>query len=154
MRGYFGIGVMLPKCETNVGTLWRSAYNMGAAYVFTVQRRYSPQASDTTQSWRHLPLYHYSELVIPYSCQLVGVEITADARDLVDFIHPERAMYLLGPEDGSIPARLLQQCTAVVKIPSQRCLNVAVAGSIVMYDRMLKERQLEPYKQRTRVGAV
>jgi len=26
-RGYFGIGIYLPKTETNLGTLWRSAFN-------------------------------------------------------------------------------------------------------------------------------
>lgn len=30
-RGYFEIGVYHPKTPMNVGTLWRSAYQLGAA---------------------------------------------------------------------------------------------------------------------------
>lgn len=41
------------KKEVNLGTLMRSAFNFGAAYVFTVGRRYSEQASDTVRAVRH-----------------------------------------------------------------------------------------------------
>ena len=32
-RGYFGIGIMNPKTEMNVGSLWRSANILGATSV-------------------------------------------------------------------------------------------------------------------------
>jgi len=37
---------------------------------------------------------------------------------------------------GSISPPLLQRCTYVVKIPTRFCVNVAMAGAIVMYDRI------------------
>ena len=53
--GYFGVGVVKPKHEENVGTLWRSAWQMGADFIFTVSARFKYEASDTV-SYTHLTL--------------------------------------------------------------------------------------------------
>lgn len=143
MRGFFAVGIYATKNIVNVGTLWRSAANLGAAYVFTVGRRYPHQSSDTIKAWKHVPMFDYLTFDdfykhIPKDCILVGVEQDARATDLPGFTHPERAIYLLGAEDNGIPADVLARCHRVVQIPSERCMNVAVAGSIVMYDRNAK----------------
>ena len=75
-------------------------------------------------------------MVLPQGCSLVGVEMTDDAIDLPSFRHPLRAAYILGPEQGSISQELLEACDHVVKIPTSFCINVAMAGAIVMYDRV------------------
>lgn len=142
-RGYFGIGIYHTKSEVNVGTLWRSAFNMGAAFIFTIGRRYKRQSSDTTESWRHIPLLHYQDFAAfqearPYDCLLIGIEQCAVSAPLHSAGHPERAIYLLGAEDHGIPQDVLNKCQRVYAIESARCLNVAVAGSIVMYDRAAK----------------
>jgi tRNA G18 (ribose-2'-O)-methylase SpoU len=139
----FGIGIYHTKTETNVGSLFRSAVCFGANYVFTIGRRYSPQASDTPKSWKHIPLFHYSnkdEFLRnrPFDAELIGVEIVNGARDLANYCHPRNAIYLLGPEDGSIQRELLAQCNDIVKFDSKYCLNVACAGSVIMYDRQSK----------------
>lgn len=141
-RGYFGIGVMLPKNEMNMGTLIRSAHSFGAAFVFTVGRRYKRQPSDTTNGTLHMPAYHYLDTDdlwahIPHDCVPVGIEVCG-AVELPAFNHPRSALYILGPEDGSIPERMLSRCAVTLKIPGRWCLNVATAGSIVMYDRIAK----------------
>lgn len=146
-RGYFGIGVERSKTEANVGTLWRSAYSLGASFVFTIGRRYPRQASDTCHAWRHIPLLEYADVDdfrahIPYDCQVVGVELTADARSLETYTHPERAVYLLGPEDGSLSRAAQGMCQSVVRFESAYCLNVASAGTIVLYDRQTKSLAL------------
>lgn len=147
-RGYFGIGVYHPKTEHNIGTLWRSAHLFGAAFVFTVGRRYSRQATDTPKTARHTPLFHYPDVDdlrehLPHASPLVGVELAAGARALPGYVHPERAVYLLGAEDNGIPERVLDQCHAVISIPTTQpqSLNVAVAGSIIIYDRSTKSRE-------------
>ena len=81
-RGYYGIGIDHAKTSVNVGTLWRSAANMGAAFIFTIGRRYPhhcfvPRA-DTVKAWRQIPLLNFGtveDLVahLPYRCPLVGV---------------------------------------------------------------------------------
>ncbi len=140
-RGYCGIGIAGSKIPANVGTLWRSAALMGADFIFTVGRRFPNQASDTVKAWRHVPYFEVDsigKLAIPRSCQLVAVEQVPDAVPLPDFKHPERAMYVLGAEDHGIARKVLERCHHVIEIPSDRCLNVAVAGSIVLYDRNVK----------------
>lgn len=42
-KGYYGIGIYETKEETNVGTLWRSAQNFGADFIFTIGARYKTQ---------------------------------------------------------------------------------------------------------------
>lgn len=144
-RGYWAIGVYHPKTEANIGTLWRSAYIFGASYIFTIGHRYKNQSSDTPKTFRHVPMYHYVSFEDfndhrPTNAILVFVEITNGSLSLDKFSHPERAIYILGAEDHGIPQHLMNGST-VVQIPSMRdrCLNVASAGSILMYDRFVKE---------------
>lgn len=142
-RGYFGIGIERGKAEANVGTLWRSAYSLGAAFIFTIGKRYPKQASDVTATWRHIPLLEYTDVAdfrahIPFDCQTIGVELTDEAQALETFSHPQRAIYVLGPEDGSLSKDVLALCQHVVRFQSRYCLNVAAAGTVVMYDRQTK----------------
>lgn len=149
MRGYFEVGVYHPKSETNVGTLWRSAFQLGASGIFTVGRRYQRQSSDTVKAWRHVPLRHFEfieEMLAnrPYSCELVGVEM--GGKRLAEFVHPERAIYLLGAEDHGLPPAVLAHCNRLVSLESinANSFNVAVAGSLVLYDRVFGNKRLQP----------
>lgn len=142
MRGFFGIGIYNPKSEVNIGSLWRTAQNLNASFIFTIGKRYKRESSDTTKAFRHVPLYHYStfeefEKSLPFDTQVVLVEQDVKANNLIDFYHPERVAYVLGAEDYGFPKEILKGHN-IVQIPSQRCLNVAIAGSIVLYDRIAK----------------
>lgn len=68
----------------------------------------------------------------------VAVEVRPQSEMLVDFVHPEKALYVFGPEDGSIPKGLLARCHRFVCIPTHHCLNLAAAVNVVLYDRRLK----------------
>lgn len=141
-RGYYGIGVYHPKTTENIGTLWRSAHNFGAAFIFTIGSRYRRQVSDTTKAQCHIPLFEYSSFddfkgKLPLGCQLVFVEQAESSILLPKVHHPETAVYLLGAEDYGIPEELMKGHQKIA-IDTPMCLNVAVAGSIVMYDRQAK----------------
>lgn len=143
MTGYYGIGVAYPKTEENIGTLWRSASNMGAAFIFTIGMRYKKQPSDTGKAWKQVPLYNYETMQdfwshIPMDCQIVCIENDEDAYEIKNFVHPKNCIYLLGSEDNGLSREILERYKTHIVIPSKRCLNVAVAGSIVMYDRLIK----------------
>lgn len=71
----------------------------------------------------------------------VAVEVRQESECLTYFEHPENALYVFGPEDGSLPQSYLCQCHRFVHIPSHFCLNLAAAVNVVLYDRRLK-RQL------------
>jgi len=146
-RGYFGIGIYNGKCTSNVGTLWRSAGILGADFIFTIGKRYQRQCSDTLKTPRHIPLYHYDDFEdffshIPYDCPVIAVELDKDSVMLEQFTHPERCIYLLGAEDSGIPRDILARCKQTVQLQGRFCFNVAVAGSIVMYDRV-RQRGIE-----------
>jgi tRNA(Leu) C34 or U34 (ribose-2'-O)-methylase TrmL len=144
VRGYFEIGVWHPKTEVNVGTLWRSAYQLGAVGIFVVGLRYRHQASDTYRTNRHLPLREHDtfeqwQAQRPHGARLVAIETSG--RPLARYIHPARAVYLLGAEDTGLPRAVLDKCQDVVSIESVRepCFNVAVAGAVAMYHRLLQK---------------
>ena len=139
----FGIGIEHVKYGVNVGTLLRSAVNFGASFVFTIGQRYKREGSDTAYAPSHMPVFHFPtvrdyRVSAAFDWVPIAVELTASAEDLCRFIHPQRCVYLLGPEDGSISKEALAMCKYTVSIPSRGCLNLAVAGSIVMYDRIAK----------------
>jgi hypothetical protein len=69
---------------------------------------------------------------------LVGIEMTEDAAELPSFRHPLNAAYVLGPERSSLSPAILAQCRHVVRIPTRFSLNLAVAGALVLYDRLLQ----------------
>ena len=142
-RGFCGIGIWSAKVPDNTGSLFRSAHLLGADWVFTVGARFHRHPSDTCKSARHVPYWRFTTLEdfadhIPFDCQLVCVENIPSASPLETFSHPERAVYLLGAEDVGIPEQVLNRAVHVVAFSSERCLNVACAGSIVLYDRNLK----------------
>ena len=125
----------------NFGNLARSAHGFGASFIFTVApaKRIGNPQSDTTRSQDHLPWYSYDSvdaMCLPDDCRLVGVELTPDAVELPSFRHPAKAAYVLGPEAGSLSPEMIEKCEFTIKIPMEFCINVAMAGAIVMYDRM------------------
>lgn len=147
-RGFYGIGIVGTKTAANVGTLWRSAHSLGAGFIFTAGRRFPQQASDTVRAWKSVPMFEYEDggdLLdhIPYSCVPVAVELDPLARPLWRYTHPERAVYILGAEDKGLPRSVMDRCRDVVVLPGDHCLNVATAGSIVMYDRLQKQERLD-----------
>ncbi len=140
MRGFFGIGAERISKSLNLGNLMRSAHGFGASFTFTIGATYQASEAwvDTSKGARHVPHYDWAKLddmVLPQGCKLVGVELLDDAVDLPSFNHPQRAAYVLGPEMGSLSPALLARCDTIVKIPTLFCVNVAMAGAIVMYDR-------------------
>ena len=140
-RGYFAIGAERMSKTLNLGNLMRSAHGFGASFTFTVGATYLKDESraDTSKGQQHVPHYNWSgleQMQLPQGCIMVGVELIEGAIDLPSFKHPLRAAYVLGPEMGSLSEPLLARCQHIVKIPTRFCVNVAMAGAIVMYDRV------------------
>ena len=142
MSDFCAIGVVSGKTEANIGTLWRSARTMGAAFIFTVGRRHPLQSSDTVKAHRSIPLFEFESIEdlvahLPYGCRLVGVELDERSAPLHRYRHPNQACYLLGAEDHGLTPKERGACHELVQIKGPaRCLNVAVSGSILLYDRL------------------
>ncbi|MBL8546544.1 MAG: RNA methyltransferase [Hyphomonadaceae bacterium] len=143
MRGYFGIGAEEISKPMNLGALMRTANAFGASFFFTINAHPKVREaynSDTSRSFDHVPYYQWDSpetMLLPKGCQLVGVELTDDAVELPRFQHPQAAAYILGQERGSLSPAIIARCAHVVQIPTKFCLNVGLAGALVMYDRLL-----------------
>ena len=143
--GYFGIGCLNMKTSMNYGSLFRTAQVFGADFIFLIGLRFKRQSSDTMKSYRHMPLYHYDSFEDfnkhrSYGAILVGIEIDEAARPIQQYDHPKRACYLLGAEDNGLTREAIFHCQDLIYLPGERSLNVAVAGSIVLFDRINKTK--------------
>lgn len=143
IRGFFEIGIIQGKNSDNLGTLWRSANIMGANGIFTIGARYPKKhQTDTMNTPKHIPLREYDDFEtfmqnIPRGTEVIGVELDDNAENLTTFKHPERAIYILGAEDKGIPEKVMLKCDKIIKIPfDKNSFNVAVSGSIILYDRI------------------
>ncbi|MBV9251114.1 MAG: RNA methyltransferase [Acetobacteraceae bacterium] len=143
-RGYFGIGVEGVSKSANVGALLRTSHAFGAAFCFTIGAGWDSRAArqaDTADTPSHVPLWRFvniESVALPHGCVLVGVELLETATALPSFRHPLNAAYVLGPERAGLSPALLSRCRHVVRIPSRFALNLAVAGALVLYDRLLQ----------------
>lgn len=141
-RGYYGIGIYRSKNKHNIGTLWRSAMLFNADFIFTINGRYKHQVSDTMKAINHIPLFQYESWMsfkgsVPQNASIVFVEQCESSHNINNFIHPERAIYILGAEDDGIPEDLMKGHQKIF-IDTPRSLNVSIAGSIVLFDRQQK----------------
>lgn len=99
-------------------------------------KTYSNVNWDLEQSKRPI-----SDLSKKFGLTPIAVEIRDGAEELGDFIHPENALYVFGPEDGSLGRASLGACHRFLRIPSDGCLNLAAAVNVVLYDRNRQRRR-------------
>lgn len=160
-----GASVLLinPKTPANVGGVLRACSIFGAtslrwtgdrvAHTHEARRRAGCTLKKPTRLPREERLRDYSHVdwthlledeVETYAASLnatpVCVEISEHAESLADFVHPENALYIFGPEDGHVPKGVRTICHRFVRIPSvtRTPLNLAAAVNVVLYDRHAK----------------
>ncbi len=143
MKGFFGIGAEGISKPMNMGALMRTAHAFGASFFYSVDadvKVTDMYASDTSKAYENMPYYNWDsieDMALPRGCQLVGIELTDDAVELPEFKHPRAAAYVLGRELGNLSPEMMAKCHHIVKIPTKFCINVSLAGALVMYDRMV-----------------
>lgn len=143
-RGYAAVGLHMPKTPANVGSVLRAAGCYSAALVAVSGHRYKRAGTDTQASYRHMPLIQTDDLhsVVPFDCVPVAVDLIEGATPLLRYVHPERAFYIFGPEDGTLGKAITGWCRDVVYIPTRHCMNLAATVNVVLYDRMAKRMKV------------
>ncbi len=146
----FAIAAWEISKEHNVGTLVRTAHAAAASEVIlTGDREWNVEAARTADLYTEIiqlpadPETFRAHLATR-RYELVAVELADNATGLFDAEYPDRPCFLLGAEIGGIPAELLADAALVVQIPQWGlvpCLNLAVAGSLVVYDYLGKLRR-------------
>lgn len=141
MRGYAAVGLDRCKDRANVGGVLRAAGCFGVKLVVVSGGRLGNYNTDTMKAHKQVPCLEVDDImsVIPYGAIPVAIEITDDAKSLYNFVHPDSAFYIFGPEDGSIKKEIMDKAVVVVRIPSSHCLNLAATVNIVLYDRAMKQ---------------
>jgi tRNA(Leu) C34 or U34 (ribose-2'-O)-methylase TrmL len=141
-NGFACIGLYHPLNNWNIGGVLRAAHCYGVELIVIQGGKEIAikHATDTTGAWRYIPIIRTDDLfsVIPYSCVPIAVEIVDGAETLVNYKHPDRGFYILGPENGSLPERVLKRCRDIVSIPTVSCMNLAATTNVVLYDRIAK----------------
>jgi len=137
------IGLSNPKSPTNVGAVMRAAGCFQADAVFYTGERYKRAMrfnTDTQNASREIALFDVGCLIeqAKYGVKVVCVELVEGATSLPEFKHPDKALYIFGPEDGSLSQDVVDKADAVVYVPSKGCLNLAATVNVVLYDRLAK----------------
>lgn len=145
LERWCGIGIEQPKLEQNIGVLFRTAAAMGLAdFLFTIGEAYHKPHSDTIQSWKHMPCWCFNSFKDlfnhkPLGCEIVGIELDQEAEPIEQFVHANRAIYILGGEGVGLSQTTKQSCNRIVKLPSIGIsMNTSAAGAVLLYDRYLK----------------
>lgn len=141
--GLVSIGLVNPKSATNVAVILRAAGCYGVSSVFYTGERYSfaKGFQQDTKGMRHkIPTVAVEDLLAmtPNGATPVVIELAENAIPLPAFTHPDNAYYIFGPEDGSVPADILEKCENVVYIPTFTSMNLAATANVVLYDRLAK----------------
>lgn len=137
------IGLHNPKSPTNVGSVMRAAGCYQASAVRYTGERFARAVkyqTDTKNINSQIPLTHVTDLLadLPVATKVVCVEFAEGATLLPQFEHPQQAIYIFGPEDGSLPQDMIDAADHVVYIPTVGCMNLAASVNVVLYDRLCK----------------
>ncbi len=137
------IALINPKTVSNVGAVMRAAgcYRVDAVlYSGTRYDRAAKMQTDTKDRCQTIPLTGVDDLLahIPTNAKVVCVELAEGAIPLPDYQHPENAIYVFGPEDGTINQSIIDRADAVVYVPTVGCMNLAASVNVVLYDRLAK----------------
>ena len=137
------IGLIDPKSPSNVGAVMRAAGCYQVDAVVYSGLRYDKAVrfnTDTKKVTSRIPLQHIDDLqaLQTNGRKLICVDLVEGATPLPEFIHPENAIYVFGPEDSSVSQELVDRADAVVYVPPHGCMNLAASVNVLLYDRMAK----------------
>ena len=140
------IGLHQAKDPANLSNVKRSISCYGGGAIQVTGKRMGNALSSVDRLPRPLRDRRYcnvkmdlgiDEFVIPDGFTPIAVEVSG-SQNLAYYTHPKNALYIFGPEDGSLPPQVLAKCHDHIVIPTLHCLNLAVAVSTILYDRMAK----------------
>ena len=105
--------------------------------------------TDTKNITSKIPLVQVNNLLtdLPAGTALVCVEFAEGATPLPQFEHPRQALYVFGPEDGSLPQDMIDAADHVVFVPTVGCMNLAASVNVVLYDRLCKSTQAANHEE-------
>jgi len=139
------IALINPKFSHNVGGALRAASCFGMKQVWftgdrvNLENRKRITREERMKGFQDVSLIHYDNFFDQFNnVTPVAIEVRPGSESLHTFEHPENALYVFGPEDGSIGSNYLRHCHRFVVIPTRHCVNLSSAVYIILYDRLIK----------------
>jgi tRNA(Leu) C34 or U34 (ribose-2'-O)-methylase TrmL len=153
------IGLTNPKTPSNVGGIMRAAGCYSVDQVIYTGHRYTHAAkfigsknnTDTQKLSEQIPLIAIDDFLqlkqpsireqlakLPESTKIICVDLVEGAIPLPHFQHPDQALYVFGPEDGTIAQEVIDEADDVVYVPTVGCMNLAASVNVLLYDRLAK----------------
>ncbi len=155
-NSYVTVGLTNPKSPSNVGAVMRAAGCYSVEQVLYTGQRYAKAAkyngnkhtTDTKNARDKIPLLAIDSfenikeqlIDLPETTQVICVDLVEGAIPLPNFEHPEQALYIFGPEDGTISQSVIDSSDSVVYVPTVGCMNLAASVNVLLYDRLAKEQ--------------
>jgi tRNA(Leu) C34 or U34 (ribose-2'-O)-methylase TrmL len=140
------IALIEPKYPHNVGAAVRAASCFGIGQVWYTGDRVTLDPKGRLPREERMRGYDDVTLIqfdYPFdafdSVVPVAIEVRKNSIPLPDFYHPPNALYVFGPEDGSLGKSVVRHCHQFVIIPTHHCVNLAAAVYLTLYDRMTKQ---------------
>lgn len=173
----FNIAFLNPRNRENIASMIRTGQNFGLNTMFVIDgvikdkykgniHKFGHQM-DTQDGANNITLLYFETLTdflkhLPAKTTLIIVETLKEAKNLVEYNHPDNATYLFGteisgisPEDiklirdyfidlnKHIPSEYLNNHKKTahldfISLDTPKSLNVAVCSAIIMYDRYCK----------------
>jgi tRNA(Leu) C34 or U34 (ribose-2'-O)-methylase TrmL len=142
------IGLTNPKSPSNVGAVMRAAGCYQADEVVYTGQRYEKASkfqTDTKNVTSKIPLKGVESFLdnLGDETRIVCVDFAEGATPLPEFQHPDNAIYIFGPEDGSISQDIADRAHHVVYVPTIGCMNLAASVNVLLYDRLAKSSTLD-----------
>jgi tRNA G18 (ribose-2'-O)-methylase SpoU len=142
----FSVAVVNMSKEMNIGSLLRTAHAAAARELLLVgEPSFNTYAAATADKWTDVTYLESTEDLVAHARQekmaLVSVERDGRAVDLFAAAYPARPIFVFGAEKFGVPADVLDASALIVQIPQWGLvpsLNVAAAGSVVIYDHLAK----------------
>jgi tRNA(Leu) C34 or U34 (ribose-2'-O)-methylase TrmL len=142
------VALINPKHPRNVGAVVRAASCYQIKQVWFSGHRVALEPHPGYRLPREERMRGYKDVALRNSDRIfdqftpdvvpVAVELVPGSESLIWFEHPDNALYVFGPEDGSLNRSVLGQCHRFVQIPTQHCTNLGAAVYTVLYDRHAK----------------
>lgn len=138
--------------EQNLGAIIRSAECVGANAVVTQPKvmltaetvRASAGATEHVNIMKE-SLFNAIKICQKNAIKVIGIEVSGDK-----FYYQEDltgpAMFIIGGEDRPLSMEITKKCDIIVKIPmfgKVNSLNMSVAASIVLYDKVRQESNIK-----------
>ena len=141
------VALVNPKFPHNVGAAIRAASCFGAKQVWfsgdriKFDEKNRLPREERMKGYKDVEIRQYDRFYDQFDSDVVpvAIELRPNAESLATFQHPEKALYVFGPEDGSLSGKHLEHCHRFVVIPTRHCVNLAAAVYLVLYDRLVKE---------------